>query len=122
MNPLNKQKRDTDQGQARESAGSGSLKITESGQGITFRIKVQPGAARNEITGQMDGILKLRVSAPPVDGKANAACVRFLAGLLVVRATSIDIKSGASARTKTITVRGITAEYARAHLDPAARH
>src|SRR5262249_35669076 len=100
-----------------EVASSGLLKITEKDEGVVFTIKVRPGARSNEVLGELDGILKLRIAAPPVDGKANEECRRFLAALLKVSPSSVDIKSGAGSRTKTITVRNITVEYARDRLE-----
>jgi uncharacterized protein (TIGR00251 family) len=95
------------------------LNIIEKGRSVIIRVKVQPGASRSEIAGEMDGMLRLRIAAPPVDGKANEECRRFLAALLNVRARSVNIKAGAGSRIKTITVLNITAEYARAQLDRA---
>lgn len=92
------------------------LTITEKDGNVIIRVKVQPGASRNEIAGEIDGMLKLKIAAPPVDGKANEECRRFLAALLSVAPSSVDIKTGAGSRTKTITVSNITAEYARQHL------
>jgi uncharacterized protein (TIGR00251 family) len=94
------------------------LTIIEKQGYVVIRVKVQPGASRSEILGEMDGTLKLRVAAPPVDGKANDECRRLLAALLNVSPRSVDIKTGAGARTKTILIRNITAEDARKRLDP----
>lgn len=97
---------------------SGILRITAKDGGVIFRISVRPGARSNEVAGKVDGILKLRIAAPPVDGKANEECRRFLAALLKISPSWVDIKSGAGSRTKTIRVRNITAEYALARLAP----
>jgi uncharacterized protein (TIGR00251 family) len=74
-----------------------------------FRIRVQPRAPRTEVTGEHDGAIKLRVAAPPVDGKANEECRRFLAKLLKVSATSVEIIAGDSSRDKVIRVHNISA-------------
>ena len=103
----------------REVASSGFLRITERDGGVVFRVNVRPGARSNEVVGEIDGTLKLRIAAPPVEGKANEECRRFLAALLKVSPSSVDIKSGAASRTKTITVRNVTAEYAQARLAPS---
>jgi uncharacterized protein (TIGR00251 family) len=62
-------------------------------------------------------MLKLKIAAPPVDGKANEECRRFLAAVLEVPAGSVEIKSGAASRIKVITVRNLTAEIARERFD-----
>jgi uncharacterized protein len=95
---------------------SSLLTIAEKDGGVVFRIKVQPGARRNEIAGEIDGMLKLKIAAPPVDGKANEECRKFLAGLLGVSPGAVEIKAGAGSRTKTITIRNMTGDYARKQL------
>ena len=94
------------------------LMVKENADHVVIRVRVQPGAPRDELVGDLDGMLKIKIAAPPVDGKANEACRKFIAALLDVSPSSVDIKSGARSRTKTITVRNITAEYARRHLIP----
>jgi uncharacterized protein (TIGR00251 family) len=76
-------------------------------------VKLHPRARKNAITGELDGALKLALSAPPVDGKANQACVEFLANLLSVPRSSITIASGLTARRKVIRVAGVAAEEVR---------
>ncbi len=75
-----------------------------------IRVKVNPGASRNQILGTEDGIYKVRLAAPPVKGKANKELVRYLARLLGVRKADIEISSGGHARTKTITIKGIQSQ------------
>ena len=85
------------------------IEIKENQEGISIKVRVQPRASRTEITGEHAGTLKLRVAAPPVDGKANDECKRFLAKLLKVSATSVEIISGESSRDKVIQVSNISA-------------
>jgi len=85
------------------------LKLNEKDGAVTIRIKVQPRAPRTEIVGEHDGAIKLRVAAPPVDGKANEECRRFLAKLFGVSATSVEIISGDSSRDKVIRISNISA-------------
>ena len=85
------------------------LKLNEKDGAVTIRIKVQPRAPRTEIVGEHDGAIKLRVAAPPVDGKANEECRRFLAKLFGVSATSVEIISGDSSRDKVIRISSISA-------------
>jgi len=85
------------------------LELNEKDGAVTIRIKVQPRAPRTEIVGEHDGAIKLRVAAPPVDGKANEECRRFLAKLFEVSATSVEIISGDSSRDKVIRISNISA-------------
>ena len=85
------------------------LELNEKDGAVTFKVKVQPRAPRTEIVGEHAGAIKLRVAAPPVDGKANEECRRFLAKLFKVSATSVEIISGDSSRDKVIRIRSISA-------------
>jgi uncharacterized protein (TIGR00251 family) len=80
---------------------------------VTFAIRVQPRAKRNAITGELGEALKLALTAPPVEGKANQACVEFLAKLLKVPKSFVSIAAGETARNKIIRVAGVTAEQVR---------
>ena len=86
------------------------LELNEKDGAVTIRIKVQPRAPRTEIVGEHAGAIKLRVAAPPVDGKANEECRRFLAKLFGVSATSVEIISGDSSRDKVIRISSISAQ------------
>lgn len=66
---------------------------------------VQPGAKKSEIAGEYQGRLKVRVAAPANDNKANKALSAFLAGLLGLRATQVEVASGHASRSKTLTIR-----------------
>jgi hypothetical protein len=83
------------------------LTIKETASGVRFAVRVIPGASKNEVAGIQDGALKLKLTAPPVEGKANRACVEFLAGLLGVRRSALEITSGEKSRKKTVTVTGL---------------
>lgn len=65
-----------------------------------LRIAAQPGASRTEVVGEHDGCLKLRVAAPPVEGRANDELVRFLSQRLSVPKRAVRLVSGAGARRK----------------------
>lgn len=84
------------------------LTIKETAAGVQFAVRVVPGASRNEVAGVQDDALKVRLAAPAVEGKANRACIDFLAGLLGVRRSSLAIASGGKSRKKTVAVEGIT--------------
>ena len=85
------------------------LELKETGSAVTIKVRVQPRAPRTEIIGEHDGAIKMRLTAPPVNGKANEECRRFLAKLLGVSATSVEIISGESSRDKIIRVQNISA-------------
>ena len=84
--------------------------------GVTFAVKLHPRARQNAITGELGDALKLSLSALPVEGKANAACIEFLANLLKVPRSSVTIASGLSSRRKVIRVSGISADEVRKRL------
>jgi uncharacterized protein (TIGR00251 family) len=93
------------------------IPIRELQGAITFAIKVQPRAKRDAIIGELGDALKVALTAPPIDGRANEACIRFLAEFLKVPRSSITIASGQSSRTKVIRIAGLTAEEFRARLN-----
>lgn len=82
------------------------IPLKETRQGIIFTIKVQPGARRNAILGTISGALKLALTAPPVEGKANQAVINFLAEFFDIPRSSITITSGAISRLKTVRISG----------------
>jgi hypothetical protein len=86
------------------------LPIQDHPFGISFRIRVQPKSSRNQIVGMQDDALKLKVTAPPVEGAANKACIELLAKAFEVPKSCLEIASGQSGRNKRIKV----------HCDPAA--
>ena len=86
------------------------IPIHESGGGVTFAIKVHPRARKNSITGELGDALKLSITSPPIDGRANQACIEFFAKLLKVPRSSITIASGQSSRNKVMRVVGLTAD------------
>lgn len=92
------------------------VELIEKGGAISFKVRVQPRASRTEIAGQHAESIKLRIAAPPVDGKANEECRRFLAKLLGISASSVEIVSGDCARDKVIRVRNTSAERIREAL------
>jgi len=92
------------------------IKLTESPAGTTFAVKVHPRAKKTAITGEVGNALKLALTAPPVDRKANEACIDFFARLLKVPRSSVTIASGQSSRNKVIRVAGLSAEELRMRL------
>ena len=92
------------------------IPIQESGVGVTFAVKVHPRARKNAITGELGSALKLSLTAPPIDGKANEACIEFFAKLLKVPRSSVTIASGQTSRAKMIRVAGISVEEVRKRI------
>ena len=92
------------------------IPIRETSVGATFAIRVQPRAMKNAITGELGDALKLSLTAPPVDGRANEACIEFLADLLDVPRSSVTIASGDTSRNKVIRVAGVTADEIRRRI------
>ena len=84
--------------------------------GVLINIRVVPRASKNEISGEMDGAIKIRLQSPPVDGKANKALIDFLSELLGVSKSSVAILSGETSRNKRVHVRGIELVEARRRI------
>ncbi|HTQ58801.1 MAG TPA: DUF167 domain-containing protein [Candidatus Solibacter sp.] len=76
--------------------------------GVTFEVRVQPRASKNEVAGEIGGALKIRVQAPAVENRANEALVEFLAELLKTPKSAVRILGGERSRTKRIEIRGVT--------------
>lgn len=93
------------------------LEIKQDGNGVVFRVKVQPRASKNGLAGDMEGVLKIRLTAPPVDGAANEACCKFLAEIFATAKSNVEILSGHTGRNKLIRVAGVTVDQARALLE-----
>ncbi|HZR33241.1 MAG TPA: DUF167 domain-containing protein [Terriglobales bacterium] len=90
--------------------------INQTPAGVTFAVKLHPRARKNAITGEVGDSLKLSLTAPPVEGQANEACIAFLAKLLAIPRPSVTIAAGATSRRKLIRVTGLSAEQVRSRL------
>ena len=90
--------------------------VRDTAQGAQFALRVQPRASRNAIAGVIGDAVKLAITAPPVDGKANQAVIEFLSDLFRVAKSSIVIVSGETGRNKLIAVRGLSAAQVRKAL------
>jgi uncharacterized protein (TIGR00251 family) len=78
------------------------------GKSARITVRVQPNAKRNEIVRLENNVLYLRIAAPPVKGKANAALLAFLSDILGVSKSCLSIEKGATSRTKVIAVEGMS--------------
>jgi uncharacterized protein (TIGR00251 family) len=90
--------------------------VQETPEGVTFKVTVQPRASRNEIVGLQGDALKVRLTAPPVEGAANRLCVEFLAKCLRVRKSDVEIIQGKRSRAKKVLVRSAGRDSAKSLL------
>ncbi|MFZ0629896.1 MAG: DUF167 domain-containing protein [Acidobacteriaceae bacterium] len=99
--------------------------VRDTPEGARFLVRVAPRASRTAITGVMgegsQAAVKIALQAPPVEGRANAALIEFLADFLRVPRSSIEIAGGDHGRNKTIVVRGRKAAEIAALIEPALR-
>lgn len=84
------------------------MNIQERDGGVTFDVLVQPRASRVKLGPVHDGRLKIAVTAPPVDGEANAAVIEAVAKALGVARGAVEVVAGAASRRKTLRVAGVT--------------
>jgi uncharacterized protein (TIGR00251 family) len=88
--------------------------VTRTRDGANIQLRVSPGARSTSIAGAYgEDAIKLRVAAPPVEGRANAEAERYVAELLGVTASDVSVVRGASSRSKTVLVRGVETEEVR---------
>ena len=87
----------------------GMLRVDNSGA-VLLKLRIHPGAKRSKVNGIFNDALKIDLQAPPVDGKANAALLKFLADLLGISRAAIELKSGECSRDKTVKISGKTCE------------
>lgn len=92
------------------------LEVQEREGAVTFSMRVQPRASKDEIAGEMAGALKVRLRAPTVEDRANEALVEFLAQLLKRPRSAVRILSGERSRTKRIEIHGVTRQQILALL------
>jgi uncharacterized protein (TIGR00251 family) len=89
------------------------VQIAEKDGRVSFAVRVQPRASRDEIVGEYQDALKIRLTAPPVDDRTNEALCRLLAARLKVPLAAVRIASGGRSRTKRVEVNGVTAAMIR---------
>jgi len=92
------------------------VEVQEREGAVTFSVRVQPRASKDEIAGEMGGALRVRLRAPAVEGRANEALVGFLAQLLKTPRSAVRILSGDRSRTKRMEIRGATRQQILALL------
>jgi uncharacterized protein (TIGR00251 family) len=86
--------------------------------GCTLAVRVHPGAKKNGVTGIHAGAVKISLTTPPTDGRANEALIALLAELLRIPRARISLASGATSRTKLLRITGKSAADLQATLSP----
>jgi uncharacterized protein len=92
------------------------IPVYDTSSGASFAVKIHPRARKNAITGEVGDALKLDLTAPPIEGRANQACIEFFANLLKVPRSSVTIASGQTSRRKVIRVAGLSVEKLQRRL------
>jgi uncharacterized protein len=98
------------------------ISVREAAGAVTFSVRVHPRAKQDAIRGALGDALKLSLTSPPVDGRANQACIEFFAKLFKVPRSSVTIAAGETSRNKVVRVAGISADRALAALHEATPH
>ena len=93
--------------------------VQDVADGCTLSVRVHPGARRNDVTGLHAGAVKISITTPPTDGRANEALIAFLAELLHVPRARITLLSGATSRSKLLRITGKSAAEVHAALFPS---
>ena len=88
------------------------IKLAAKKGGVTFAVRVQPRAAKSAVTGELEGVLKIRLAAPPVEGEANEELIRLLARLFDAPRQGVEILSGHTSKNKVVSVSGISVDEA----------
>ncbi len=86
-------------------------------KGVVLNLYIQPRASKNEICGLVDNSLKLRLTSPPVDGAANKLCREFLADLLHVPKSAVEIISGETSRHKRVRIATADSDLIRSRIE-----
>lgn len=96
------------------------IAVTDHVEGCVLAVKAQPGARRTGVVGEQAGALKVAVTAPPDQGKANKAVAAVLCDFFDLKKTQVELVAGPASRDKKFLLRGLTAEQARAKLQGGA--
>src|SRR5437016_14463866 len=93
------------------------IPIRETAAGVSFSLKVQPRARKSAVTATVGDAVKLALTAPPVEGKANRAVIEFFADIFKIPRSSVTIASGETSRRKVICISGVVIENVRQRLE-----
>lgn len=94
--------------------------LREEADGVSFEVRVQPRSSKTEISGIQDGILRVRLTSPPVDGAANRQCIELLSRKMKIPKRAIRIASGTGARRKRLKILGLGVEEMKDILNDLA--
>jgi uncharacterized protein (TIGR00251 family) len=86
--------------------------------GVRLMVRVQPRSSKNQVSGELDGCLKIKLTAPPVEGEANQALIKFLSGFLGIPRQDIMIVRGETTHNKLIEISGVDEKWLRTRLEP----
>lgn len=89
------------------------LNMTSTANGVRLEVKVQPRSSKNQICGEVNGCLKIKLTAPPVDGEANQNLINFLSAYLQVARSQITILRGDTSRHKLVEINGVNIDWLR---------
>lgn len=92
-----------------QEKGDRARSASPSGESVIIRVRLTPRSSRNAVVGRTDGVFRIKLTAPPVEGKANQALIAFLAKALRIPKRAIGIVSGEKSREKTLSIEGLTA-------------
>lgn len=81
-----------------------TVKLQQTGEDCLLPVRLHPGARKNAITGEHDGAVKIALTAPPVDGKANEALLKFVAEWLGIAPSRVQLRSGQTSRSKVLLI------------------
>jgi uncharacterized protein (TIGR00251 family) len=95
--------------------------LKESKKGLTFDIQVIPHASRSELVRVQDGVFKIKVTSPPMEGAANDACIKLLAKELGLKKSQMEISSGAKSRKKTVMIKDISKEELQTKINDVCK-
>ena len=104
--------------EAEDSGMSDLLAIRDAPDGCILPVRVHPGAKRNAVDGVHDGALKISLTSPPTDGRANEALIAFVAERLRVPRHRVSLLTGATSRSKTLRIAGLSAAEVRTAVGP----
>lgn len=85
--------------------------------GIILEVKIQPSSKKDELTGIIDGKLKIKLKAKPIEGEANKSCIEFLSNLFNLKKSNIMIEKGLKSRNKLILIKGLTIDKFKEKLN-----
>lgn len=93
------------------------LFVKKSSKGILFKVFVQPRSSKNVITGVYGDAIKIKLTAPPVNGAANKMCIKYLANILNISKSKVEIISGHTNHTKHLLVKYKDNKYSEAEFE-----